>query len=311
MAVLRRRSGGSGSSQDDHLPFLTVAEADRVRFLVRQAFAELGREVVVHAGHVRDDHGDEFGLWNVAAACRQEPQGEPAWALVVAEYVRKLLAHVESRDLDGLTPEEAQSRTYAKLFPADDLPSGEGLSYLREPVPGLVESLVLDFPDAVSWLRDSEVERFGGLTVLREAGLANLRALPVEQRRHIATPDGGSFEVLLGKSVYTASRVLVMPDLLMQMLGPVDTSYGVLAAMAARNQVAIHVISGRSVVQVLRQMAHFALAGFGDGVGPLSPNVFWWRDGAWTQISQVESDGTISVLPNPDLIHMIQQLDGR
>jgi hypothetical protein len=62
MAGLLRRPGIDGSNRDDHLPFLTVAEADRVRFLVRQAFAECGREVVVHGGHVRDDHGDTFGL---------------------------------------------------------------------------------------------------------------------------------------------------------------------------------------------------------------------------------------------------------
>jgi len=95
------------------------------------------------------------------------------------------------------------------------------------------------------------------------------------------------------------------------MLGPVDTSYGVLAAMATRNQVAIQVISGRSAVPSLRQMARFALAGFTDGAGPLSPNVFWWHDGAWAQITPAESDGTIRVLPGPDLTRMIQQLDGR
>jgi hypothetical protein len=311
MAALRRRPGGGDGSQDPDLPFLTVAEADRVRFLARQAFAESGREVAVHGGHVRDDHGDEFGLWNVAAACHSDPRGEPAWALIVAEHVRKLVAHVDHRDLTGLTPGEAQSRTYAKLFRADDFPSREGFSYLRDPVPGLVEGLVVDFPDAVSWLRDSEVERFGGLARLREAGLANLRALPVEQRRHMAAPDGATFEVLLGESVYTASRVLVMPDLLAQLLGPVDARHGVLAAIAARNQVAIHVISGRSAVPSLRLMARFALTGFADGTGPLSPDVFWWRDGTWTQITTAENDGTISVLPNPDLMHTIQQFDDR
>jgi hypothetical protein len=77
----------------------------------------------------------------------------------VAQHVGALLTHIDRRDLDGLTPGDVQSRTYAKLFRADDLPSREGLSYLRESVPGLVESLVVDFPDALSWLRDSEMER--------------------------------------------------------------------------------------------------------------------------------------------------------
>ena len=175
---------------------------------------------------------------------------------------------------------------------------------------GLVDSLVVDFPGTVGWLRDSEVGRFGGKTFLREAGLANLRALPVEQRKHITTPDGGTFEVLLGESVYTASRVLVMEDLLSQVLGPpADATYGVLAAMATGNQVAIHVIRGRSVVPSLRQMARFALAGYSDGAGPLSPNVFWWREGHWAQMTQSDTDGTIRIIDNPDLIRMIQRID--
>lgn len=311
MGVLRRRPGGDDSRQDDHLPFLTVAQAHHVRRLVREAFAQHGREVAVHADHVRDVHGGEFGLRNVAAACHQDPRGERAWALVVAEHVRKTLAHADYPGLDRLRPGEIRSRTYAKLFPADGVPSREGLSYVREPVPGLLEMLVADTADAAITLADRGVERFGGVTVLREAGLANLRALPVEQRKHIATPDGGTFEVLLGDSVYTASRVLVMPDLLTQMLGAADMSNGVIVAMATRNQVAMHVINGRSVVPSIRHMARFAVLGFRDGVGPLSPNVFWWRDGTWSQISELKSDGTIRVLPNPDLIHTLQQLDGR
>jgi hypothetical protein len=306
---LRQELSDDNRGQDRHLPFLTDAQADRVRYLVRQAFAEHGREVTVYPHYLRDDQGDEFGLWNVAAACYGDPRGESAWVLVVTEYVRSLLEHVDHHSLGELTPEEVRSRTYVKLSPADTLPSRDGLSYLDETVPGLVDSLVLDFPNTVSWLRDSDLERFGGKAALRDAGLCNLRALPVEQLKHITTPDGGVFEVLLGESVYTASRVLVMEDLLAHTLGMTDARYGVLATMAARNQIAIHVIRSRSVIPSLRNMARFALAGFSDATGPLSPNVFWWQNGSWKQLTQRERDGTISVIKNPDLTRIIQQID--
>jgi hypothetical protein len=309
---LREDAGGRGDSRDVSLTFLSVAQADRVRYLVRQAFAERGREVTVHVDYVRDDRGGEFGLRNVAAACHNDPRGEVAWPAIVAQHVSTLAEHVDGRLLDGFTADDVRSRVFVKLLPAPTAPVRGDLSYLASTVPGLVDSLVVDFPEAVGWLTAAHVSKFGGKDALRAAGLANLRALPPEQCKHIATADGGAFEMLLGESVYTASRVLVMEDLLEQALEPgAKTTYGVLAAMATRNQIAIHTISGRSIVPSLRLMARFALAGFKDGTGPLSPNVFWWRDGQWTQVTRQGPGDRISVLDNPELDRMIQLLDGR
>ena len=58
-------------------------------------------------------------------------------------------------------------------------------------------------------------------------------------------------------------------------------------------------------------MARFALVGFNDGAGPLSPNVFWWQDGRWAQMTQRETDGTVSIIDNPKLIRMVQRIDDR
>jgi hypothetical protein len=168
----------------------------------------------------------------VAAACHDDSRGEPAWPLIVAQHVGALLTHIDRRDLDGLTPGEVQSRTYAKLFRADNLPSREGLSYLRESVPGLVESLVVDFPDALSWLRDSEVERFGGLTVLHEAGLANLRPSSRTARAysHSRWREFRDTTGWVGLHSQPRAGHAAPAD---AGIGPVDASYGVLAAMAA------------------------------------------------------------------------------
>lgn len=37
---------------------------------------------------------------------------------------------------------------------------------------------------------------------------------------------GGNLEVIYGESLYTASRLLVLPDLLTRVLGSSDTPYG-------------------------------------------------------------------------------------
>ena len=65
MPLFRKRPTGE-AGPDEALTFLSVPQATDVRILVRQAFAEFGIEVTVLAGHVIDDAGRQFGLWNVA-----------------------------------------------------------------------------------------------------------------------------------------------------------------------------------------------------------------------------------------------------
>jgi hypothetical protein len=55
-------TAGVSDGRDAYLTFLTEPQASLVRMLVRQAFAERGREVLVLGGHVRDDRGTQFGL---------------------------------------------------------------------------------------------------------------------------------------------------------------------------------------------------------------------------------------------------------
>jgi len=308
MSELDPARGGDG--EDTYLTFLTEAQANRVRMLTRQAFAERGREVLVFGDHVRDDQGTQFGLWNVAVACKNEPRGEPAWPGVIAQHVQTITATSDSNPFLGVSPDDIRSRTYVRLVPADQLPPErrKNYSYMRELAPGLLEALALDLPDAVVTFGDQQVEQFGGLAALREAGLANLRALPVEQHERLDAPGGGHFELLLGESVYTASRVLVMPELVRQLFGPVDTRYGVLAAVAHRHQAALHVIRDQSVIPSINDMATFALVGYSDSAGSLSPNVYWWRDGTWRRISEVGAEGGIFVEAGEDLLRVLEDV---
>jgi hypothetical protein len=79
---------------------------------------------------------------------------------------------------------------------------------------GVTRVLAFDLPDTVTMMRDSDVERFGGPAALREAGLANLRAVPMERTEQVTAEDGVGFDLVTGKSVYTASLALILPDVL-------------------------------------------------------------------------------------------------
>jgi hypothetical protein len=292
---------------DPDLPFVTVGQARRIRSQVRTAFAENGLEVRVLGDHVRDDRGRVFGLWNIASACGSDPGGQETWPRVVRAHVRGLLAAIDRDIFAGLNGAEVRARTYARLYPAGQV-SPEFFGYATEAMPGLVEVLAFDLPDTVTMMRESDVERFGGLRAMREAGLANLRAVPIEKPERVTTEDGATFDLVTGQSVYTASLALILHDVLGRLDDAVPGLHGVLACVPACRQLAVHVIRDMFVLPSLHLMARFAINLYDSAVGPLSPSVYWWRDGTWEAVSRPGLDGEVRIVLSEDLRRVLDEL---
>ncbi|XBB69124.1 hypothetical protein ABFU82_07375 [Nocardioides sp. WV_118_6] len=302
---------GTDAEPDEALPFLGVDEARHLRALVRTAFAERGIEVSVHAGHVADDAGRQFGLWNVAAACHQDDRGRAAWPFLVGSHVERVLASMDAPDPFGeLSPDEAAARTFVRLYEREAIPRLDGFPF-REFAPGLVEMLALDLPDTVAVYDDARAERLGGVDALRAHGLTNLDRQPVEQLERLDLPDGGgAFHVLLGESVHTASRALLLPRLATELTGHESGRHGWLLCVPNRHQVAWHLVRDATVIPVVQAMARFAALGFGDAPGPLSPHLFWWDGGGYQQLSRLDEDGALSIIVSPDFQRVLEELTG-
>ncbi|KAB2811259.1 hypothetical protein F9L07_04955 [Pimelobacter simplex] len=296
---------------DEALPFLGVEDAQHLRGLVRTAFAERGVEVSVHAGHVADDSGRQFGLWNVAASCHQDDRGRAAWPALVGTHVERVLASMDAPDpFADLSPEQAATRTYVRLYERDAIPRLDGFPH-REFAPGLVEMLALDLPDTVAVYDDARAARLGGTDALRAHGLANLHRQPVEQLERLDLPDGGgAFQVLLGESVHTASRALLLPRLATELTGHESGRHGWLLCVPNRHQVAWHLVRDATVVPVVQAMARFAALGFGDAPGPLSPHLYWWDGGGYQQLSRLDDDGALSIVVGPEFQLVLEELTG-
>jgi hypothetical protein len=265
---------------------------------------------VVLGGYVRDDTGATFGLWNVAAACRQTRGGQRAWPRVIAEHVQRVTASADAGDpFAGLTTSEVLSRTYARILAHDSLPDWDGHRYASDLAPELKEAVCLDMPESVVIMNDGQVARCGGADDLRRAGLANLRSLPVEDRKDVRAPDGGHFTVL-GGSLYTASRALVMPALIESLLGPADLTHGVLVGIPNRHQVVVPVIRDKTVLTTLPKMARFVELGYDDSPGPLSRQLHWWRAGQWEQIVGAYTTNSIAIGASAEFRATIAQVAG-
>jgi len=295
-------------AMDDDLTFLTVDEARFLRSLVREAFANAGVEVTMHPGHVASDAGDEYGLWNLAAACHDDTRGRRAWPELVAEHVEKLLARAGRDPFEGLTEQAAARSTFVRLYRADDdLYANLDLGPQHLFAPGLVEMTALDLPESVVPYSAEAVERLGGADRLRRWGFENLRREPVEHLEEVETR-GGAFHVLAGASVHTASRALLMPSLAAGLTGHEAGNDGWLLSVPNRHEVLWHVLRDAAALPALQGMVGLTLARHEHAAGQLSPHVYWWSGDRYEQLTHVDDDGEVVVHVGPALAEVLERL---
>ncbi|MFI7102514.1 hypothetical protein ACIBK8_24520 [Streptomyces sp. NPDC050161] len=295
-------------ARDEEFAFFSDREGGVFRSQVRQAFAERGLEVTVYAGTVTDSGGRQFGLGNLAAVCHHDRRGERCWPVLIRDHVGKVLRTMDGpQPLEILSEDEIRACLYPRVVAEDTLPASDAFRYGREPATGLREVLALDLPDAVQMLSEDSLLDVGDIAELRIRAMNNLRALPVEGHETVRRGDGAAFEVLLGDSFFTASRVLVLDELVERIMGTGLTGNGALVAMPFRHQLAFHPIHDAQVIPALQAMAQFAAAGHEDAAGAISPNVFWWRHGRLTPLSEPDGGG-LRVVVNGDFQNMLERL---
>ncbi|ALX05948.1 hypothetical protein [Aeromicrobium erythreum] len=308
MGIFSRRTADRPEPMDEALTFLTVSDADRVRALLHHAFGEHGLEVTTHADHAVDAEGRQFGFWNVAATCADVDRRD--WPAAVQDHVRRILESFDEEDpFEGADPDDQRRRTYARLLPADALPDLDAFPH-RELAPGIIEVLALDLPTTLSIYNHENARTAGGWELLHQAGLENLRALPTEQVELVDAHDGGAFHVLLGDSVHTASRALLLPELPAGVDDAAPTDLGWLMSVPHRHQLCWHVVRDATVVSVVNSMARFTALGYSDGVGQVSPHLYWWNGSAYVQLTRFDDEGTMSIHVDSDFADVLQRAMG-
>ncbi len=276
---------------DEHLP-MTVPQAMRLRALVRRVLAEQGIEVVVHADHMRDDSGRKLGLWNLAALCADASERE--WPVLVRGHVTALL---QPEDLDGLGDEELVARVHLRLVDRLGFPDPSRHPRALALGDSLLAVLSVDMPTTVSTPLQEFWDARGGLERWRATGHANLLAVALSdelQHQQVAPEDGaGGFEVVLGDSFFTGSTAIVVAHLSRRFTPEQDRAHdlGVLVAAPFRHQVAWRVLDGTTdSALALNNLFGFAMLGYADAPGPISPHVYWVKDGEWRQVTRIEGD---------------------
>lgn len=307
MGLFKRRSPGRDQeAADEALPFMTVTTADAFRTQVHRTFGELGIEVTMHPDHAVDDLRREFGLWNLATQCVDH--GHDEWPAIIRRHVETILASMDAADpFDDAEPDDIRSRTLVRLYPEDMLPSLDAYPH-RELAPGVVEMLALDLPETVTIFDRRRADEHGGWEALHATGIANLRALPAEAVQTIEGPDGARFHALLGDSVHTASRAVLLPELIPQLTGEEPGQHGWLMSVPNRHQVVWHVPHDHTVLAVASAMAHFAYFGHRESAGAISPHLYWWNGVEYEQLTQIDESGAIAIHAGPRFVEVLDAL---
>jgi hypothetical protein len=159
-----------------------------------------------------------------------------------------------------LPPAAVLAQTFPRLM-AEETVGLEMLAYRRPVADGIVEVLNLDLPESVLTLSDERVERFGGLEVVRTHAMRNLRAVTFA-RLQVLEHEGGRITLLGDESMFTASTMLILDEVVARIEPPFNPEDGILVSVPFRHQLNVHAPRDSSVIPSLQLLTQFTKTGF-------------------------------------------------
>ncbi|WP_217183768.1 hypothetical protein [Streptomyces sp. AC495_CC817] len=292
MGFLKFGKKSPGSQPDPHLEDLTVEEAALLRSLFAEIWQASHGPITVHGDYAENAAGAQFGLYNLSRAVRLEPQR--SWPQVVERHISGVMSRQSAPKDDELSDDEILALVKARLIPSSFLPEShrEAFTYRRVILDGLEAILMLDHPEATTAVPDAIVSRFDP-ELLWSTAMAAVAGESLGELHSVGEEDG-MFRIAATESMFTASRVLDMPALLAQ-AGVPSAPLGVLFAVPSRHHLAFHVVKGASAFSVVQHMHGFAQQAYGGGVGEISPNLFYWSEFGYEQITTIGEDGNVMI----------------
>lgn len=268
-------------STDHRLPGLTSRQSQLVRDHAREVLAERGFEAIVYAEHLRLADGLEIGLITLGSVCHQHP--EVRWRETVSRWLDDALGRYPEPP-QPLTAEQLREGVHLRLVPLG-LMDREWTSHLRYATPlgaGFYEVLAHKDGDYIRWINDTEAATVG-VEELRTLGRKRLLEIRPDECE-LVRGHGAEVHVVRGDSGFIASKLLVLPELIRIVCGP-RTRYpdGVLVAMPNRHELAFAPVDATFIENIV---GLYAIAGYdyAHGHAPLTPDVYWWKEGRLHQI---------------------------
>jgi hypothetical protein len=192
-----------------------------------------------------------------------------------------------------LTAHQIRDHTYPLLRPIAGLDPDDRArtTYARRHGDDLVELLAHRDDHGLQRLTDDDVARVGAAE-LYSLARERLRLVPTEGC-DVVRPDRGQFRVLRGASELTASKLVLLPEVLRPVLGAaVDAPAGIMVSVPTQHELAFAPVGG-DLPAVLTYLARYTVMTFQDGRDPLSPTTYWWHAGELTPMVTLDAAGMV------------------
>jgi hypothetical protein len=170
----------------------------------------------------------------------------------------------------------------------------------------LVAILVYDLPTTVRSVRREDADNWNvpidELFAIARDNLATATDAP--ERVELPLPDDdGTLQGFHGPSFFTASELLRLTDHL-----PERVPNGVLVAVPNRHFFLFHPIVDTRAVAAVQAMLSVASMAYRDGPGSISPDLFWWHDGALTLLPSRSDRRSIDFFPPDAFVEVLNGL---
>lgn len=134
----------------------------------------------------------------------------------------------------------------------------------------------------------------GGWAVHAPEALAGTRRLPLPEWHVVGFRGGGDMHVLTTQDQLAPSRLLVVDDLFAAIGRRSDEGAGMLVAVPHAYAVAVHVVSGGTVLSAARGMLDWATSPRPPGLVPLTPHLHHRSpDGSLRPVTEWAPDGSV------------------
>jgi hypothetical protein len=226
-----------------------------------------------------------YGLFNIAQVCHANDRRD--WPKLIREHVGLLDSNVASAT-QPMDIETARPLLRVRMFRvADTQPELLASVVKRELAPDLVGALALDLPTTVRTCSDEDVEHWEiSADEAFAIAIANLAdEVPSYVRQQIDIGRNLAVEVMLGDTFFVPSQICRFEAI----VGEVE--HGTLVALPNRHHVAWHLIgSVAGVGEAMTVLTDIAATAYREGPGSLTPDLYWWHDGALTLLARVATD---------------------
>lgn len=288
---------------DEHFPFLTTTQADRIRTETRDAFARHGLPTTIFPTHLESGPNINVPLETLARQCANADESE--WAELIDRHVAAIVptAAGQVRAID----DDLHDHAYLRLMSTDFLVVPEIFQYARPVAEGLIEVIAVDQPETVRFLTDDDVEAVG-LASLREIARTNLIRFQVDDYT-ISDIEGAAIHLVAGSSNFHASKALVLPSLLKQNTDIELPPDGLIVGVPSRHHLMIHPIVDGTVRKALDTLSTLVCQFYQEMPGAVSPMLYWWNNGEMTSVNEYdEQTGTVTPTLPDDFTDVLDRL---